>query len=349
MPRVHGYGRPDIRVDDAIEQLPGSPVCLSGAVGKLQCGHIVAGETSYRDAFGGVISKAKITDTCSREGDSGGPVISGNHAQGIFVSGNRAASSCGLISGIFATSLYIPLSRALGAFSSFGLSLLTTPAPVTCRPSRASRGPTTTPTGPGSAVRSEARSSRFRWARPVQAFGRGTDNRLYTNIFADGAWGGWQSLGAADALTEPPTVLACAGGIDVYYRGVDTRPYLRRFNGSPWEPPVKLGEIDVEGQIVAVNAQLDHVILFIRSSDDEVYYNFTDGVAPWSAGSGSAAGPTPHPPRSPGAMPPARSCWRCTRGGRTTTSGCAGSTRLAARLAALARTWAASSRTPRSG
>jgi mannan endo-1,4-beta-mannosidase len=107
----------------------------------------------------------------------------------------------------------------------------------------------------------------------LQVFARGTDDRLYTNVQTGGTWGGWQGLG--DALNEPPTVMTRPNGvIEVFYRGLDTRPYMRRFNGSAWEAAVRLGEVDVEGQIAAVpingGAQ---GMLFIRHSNGEIYFN----------------------------------------------------------------------------
>jgi len=284
VPRVDGHGTLDIAVTGDTPAADNSMACTSAGVTGLQCGLIVPGAYSGRHIDGSIFLNHKATDTCSRDGDSGGAVFSGTQAQGVLVEGNvRRVGPLGFESMCAFPALrrtgYIPIRRAL---SNLGAQLRTVPAPKPPPTSSRRWVDDGQPwDGLGGSVLGNVASVALN-AGHVQVFGRGTDNHLYTNTLTNGTWGGWQGFGGADALTGPPTVLARAGGIDVYYRGVDTRPYFRRFNGTSWEPPVKLGDIDVEGQIAAVNAQLGHVILFIRSSDDEVYYNFTDGVGPWS-------------------------------------------------------------------
>jgi len=279
VPRVTGHGvSADFAVTDGVAQTDGSFVCTSGATSGLRCGIIRPGTYNPILVSGAQMLNLKATDTCTFPGDSGGAVISGSHAQGILVVSNGVPPQCSL--NIFNRfTYYVPLSRAL---SSLNARLRTVPPPQpppTPSPSRRWTDDGQVWDGlQGSIVGRPAAVSVG--ADRVQVFGRGIDNRLHTNTSTNGEWSAWQGLG--DLLTEPPTVLARAGGIDVYYRGGDTKVYLRRFNGTGWEVPVRLGTIDVVGPITAISPQPGHAVLFVRGSDNQVKYNFTDGVAPWS-------------------------------------------------------------------
>jgi hypothetical protein len=276
VPRVHGYGAADILVGDGAEQVAGSPVCTSGRSSGLACGKIRSGEHQFTTTSGLRHERFRATDTCGMPGDSGGSVISGTHAQGLVSAGTFP---CPYFS-FSRYTYYVPIQRAL---TQLGAKLQTTPIPT----------PTPTPTpapsakwvsgkqfwgGLGGAVQGKVASVSLS-ADHLQIFGRGTDNRLYTNRQTNGSWSGWQGLG--DVVTEPPTAVARNGGIDVYYRGGDARPYYRRWNGTSWQPAVKLGDIDVRGPIEAVSSGPNSVHLFIRSSDNELKLNFLNGTV-WS-------------------------------------------------------------------
>lgn len=275
VPRVSGHGQADIRVSDANEQPAGSPVCISGARSGLVCGTIRPGEFTRTLENGRVIQRYRASNTCGGPGDSGGSVISGNHAQGLISAG---PFPCPWFSSNRFT-YYVPLQRALSATGSvLRVSAAPAPPPTPPTPSTAWTSAGRSWDGLGGAVKGNVAPVSLS-AGHLQLFARGTDDRLYTNTSADGAWSGWQGLG--DVVTEPPTVLARSGGIDVYYRGGDTRPYLRRWNGSAWEPAVRLGDIDVEGQMAAVSPRPGQVLLFAREPDDELKVNSYDGSA-WS-------------------------------------------------------------------
>ncbi|GAA1873520.1 alpha-lytic protease prodomain-containing protein [Asanoa iriomotensis] len=264
--RVNGHRRADIPVRDGIEQPGGSPVCVSGYTSRrLQCGHIRQGTYTFPEGIPRVGLRG--TDTCQMPGDSGGPVISGNHAQGLVSLGYCGAFESG--------TFYPPLENALR----MNTLLKTTPAPVTppaATPSTKWTEGTQVWSGDVGGTALGQVSAVALGPDRLHAFARGTNNNLYTNVQTNGVWATeWLNLGGG--LTDPPTVVTRAGGIDVFYRGSDTRPYFRRFNGSSWEPAVKLGDVDVEGGIAAAVYQENWVILFIRSSDDEVKYNFFDG------------------------------------------------------------------------
>jgi len=274
--RVDGHGRSDILVGDGTTQVDGSPVCLSGATSGLQCATIRSGTFDPVFAGSGPGSgqkrNLKASNACEHGGDSGGAVISGTHAQGIHIGGNKCPW-------FLKYAYFVPIQRALGAL---GAALRTTPVPTT-PPAPGMPSPKWTVAkqfwgGLGGAVQGKVASVSLS-PNSVQIFGRGTDNGLYTNKQVDGVWSGWQGLG--EVVTEPPTAVARNGGIDVYFRGGDTRPYFKRFNGTSWQPAVKLGDVDVQGSIEAVSSGPNTVHLFIRASDNELKLNFSNGTQ-WS-------------------------------------------------------------------
>jgi streptogrisin C len=66
----------------------GDRVCLSGSTSGYHCGRVEAlGETvNYGD--GNVVNGLTRTSVCAEAGDSGGPFMSGNQAQGTLSGGS---------------------------------------------------------------------------------------------------------------------------------------------------------------------------------------------------------------------------------------------------------------------
>lgn len=104
-----------VTVSGATPAAVGDPVCLSGSTSGHHCGRIEAfGETvNYGD--GAVVRGLTKTSVCAEEGDSGGPFMSGNQAQGTLSGGTGGC----LLGG---QSYFQPIGQVL---STYGLTLIT--------------------------------------------------------------------------------------------------------------------------------------------------------------------------------------------------------------------------------
>lgn len=93
----------------------GDRVCLSGSTSGYHCGRVEAvGETvNYGD--GNVVNGLTRTSICAEAGDSGGPIMSGNQAQGTLSGGSGGC----LLGG---QSYFQPIQEVL---ATYGLALLT--------------------------------------------------------------------------------------------------------------------------------------------------------------------------------------------------------------------------------
>ena len=104
-----------VTVSGATPAAVGDAVCLSGSTSGHHCGRIEAfGETvNYGD--GAVVHGLTKTSVCAEEGDSGGPFMSGNQAQGTLSGGTGGC----LLGG---QSYFQPIGQVL---STYGLTLIT--------------------------------------------------------------------------------------------------------------------------------------------------------------------------------------------------------------------------------
>jgi streptogrisin C len=115
LPYVRGPGGTLIEVHGSQQAPVGSPICRTGPTTGWHCGVIQQhnATVSYPQ---GTVSGLTRTNLCAEPGDSGGPVMSGNQAQGIISGGSGNCSSGG-------TTYYQPINPIL---SSYGLTLVTT-------------------------------------------------------------------------------------------------------------------------------------------------------------------------------------------------------------------------------
>ena len=116
-PVVNGYGSPWPTVAGSQEALTGSSVCRSGATTGWRCGVIGAKDVTINYSQGAVGGLTRTT-ACATFGDSGGPFISGNQAQGTL-SGMNSGGNCTNGGG----TIFQPIAETLGVY---GLSLVTT-------------------------------------------------------------------------------------------------------------------------------------------------------------------------------------------------------------------------------
>ncbi|WP_279781950.1 S1 family peptidase [Sphaerisporangium sp. TRM90804] len=92
----------------------GSSICRSGSTTGWRCGTVQQLNASVRYSQG-TVSGLTRTSACAEPGDSGGPYISGNQAQGVTSGGSGNCSSGG-------TTYFQPVNEILSAY---GLTLVT--------------------------------------------------------------------------------------------------------------------------------------------------------------------------------------------------------------------------------
>ncbi|MGH3999973.1 MAG: S1 family peptidase, partial [Pseudonocardiaceae bacterium] len=93
----------------------GSSVCRSGSTSGYHCGRVEAVNETVNYGNGNVVRGLARTDICAEAGDSGGPFVSGNRAQGTLSGGSGGC----LLGG---QSYFQPIAEVL---STYGLTLLT--------------------------------------------------------------------------------------------------------------------------------------------------------------------------------------------------------------------------------
>ncbi len=113
-PSVDGDGGAPITVTGSQPAPIGAAVCHSGSSSGYRCGEITATDVTANYAQG-VVTGLTETSACSEAGDSGGPFLAGDQAQGVVSGGSGDCSSGG-------STLFQPMS---GILASGDLTLLT--------------------------------------------------------------------------------------------------------------------------------------------------------------------------------------------------------------------------------
>ncbi|MGW8063605.1 trypsin-like serine protease [Streptomyces ziwulingensis] len=114
-PYVKGAGGRDVPVAGSTPAPVGASVCRSGSTTGWHCGTIQQHNTSVTYPEGTITGLTRTT-VCAEPGDSGGPFISGNQAQGVTSGGSGNCRSGG-------TTYFQPINPLLQAY---GLTLKTT-------------------------------------------------------------------------------------------------------------------------------------------------------------------------------------------------------------------------------
>lgn len=114
--KVRGGPSGAVSVHGSAEAPVGAAICRYGATTGWRCGTVLARNQTvvYAD---GVVSGLTRTNVCAEPGDSAGPFIAGNQAQGILSGGSGNCGSGG-------TTFFQPVREPLAAY---GLTLLTAP------------------------------------------------------------------------------------------------------------------------------------------------------------------------------------------------------------------------------
>ncbi|MFI6508828.1 S1 family peptidase [Streptosporangium sp. NPDC050855] len=115
IPAVDSGAGSTVPVSGARPAVEGASVCQSGSTTDWQCGRLqqLSASVTYP---GGVVSELTRTSICAEPGDSGGPIISIDQAQGVTSGGSGDCASGG-------TTYFQPIAAILTAY---GLTLKTT-------------------------------------------------------------------------------------------------------------------------------------------------------------------------------------------------------------------------------
>lgn len=114
-PYVKGPGSANLSVSGSEEVPAGSSVCRSGSTSGWRCGTVEQHDATVTYQQGTVRGLTR-TSVCAEQGDSGGPFISGDQAQGTTSGGSGDCSTGG-------TTYYQPVAEPL---ADYGLKLSTT-------------------------------------------------------------------------------------------------------------------------------------------------------------------------------------------------------------------------------
>lgn len=106
---VNGYSAGEIPVRGSAEAPVGSSVCRSGSTTQWHCGVIQQRNTSVTYPEG-TVNQVVRTSVCAEPGDSGGPYISGDQAQGVTSGGSGNCRIGG-------TTYFQPVNEILSAYS----------------------------------------------------------------------------------------------------------------------------------------------------------------------------------------------------------------------------------------
>ncbi|RCW43550.1 streptogrisin C [Halopolyspora algeriensis] len=113
-PQVNNYRGGTVTVAGAQEAPVGASVCRSGSTSGWHCGTIAAKNQTVRYQQG-TVSGLTRTDVCAEPGDSGGPFLSGDQAQGVASGGSGDCNRGGV-------TYFQPINEALQAY---GVDLIT--------------------------------------------------------------------------------------------------------------------------------------------------------------------------------------------------------------------------------
>ncbi|MFD0003277.1 glycoside hydrolase family 27 protein [Streptomyces sp. NPDC127178] len=114
----------------------------------------------------------------------------------------------------------------------------------------------------------------------IDVFVRGADSRVYRRVFADGRWGGWQSLGGR--VTDAPSVaFTDPAQWTLVTRGADGR-IVQRGPSSSWSSLGAPGDRPTYGRPSAVVDAQGRVHVVVRTSADDVWTRTRDASGEWS-------------------------------------------------------------------
>ena len=117
----------------------------------------------------------------------------------------------------------------------------------------------------------------------MDAFARGTDNKLWHRAFSGGSWSAWTSRGGS--LTSAPVVASWGPGrLDVFARGTGNALYQKSFQaGSGWTSWRRLGGL-LTSSPAATSWGPGRIDVMVRGTENRGYHkSFRSGIgwSPW--------------------------------------------------------------------
>ncbi|MGY6019188.1 glycoside hydrolase family 27 protein [Streptomyces spinosirectus] len=115
----------------------------------------------------------------------------------------------------------------------------------------------------------------------VDVFVRGTDDRAYRRVYADGRWGRWQSLGGQ--LTDAPSVaFTDPAHWTLFARGADGA-VVQRGPATGWSSLGLPGDRQTYGRPSAAVDSQGRVHVAVRTAADDIWTRTRDASGQWSA------------------------------------------------------------------
>jgi hypothetical protein len=115
-------------------------------------------------------------------------------------------------------------------------------------------------------------------ANRLDAFVRGTDNRIWQDTWNSASWSGWHALSGA-VTSDPGAVSWSANRIDLFERGVDGSLLHRYSDGTNWSSWESLGGVLSSGPDVAAWSP-NRLDVFVRGQDNALWHMYWSGT--WS-------------------------------------------------------------------
>ena len=299
----------------------GEYVCHSGNHSGTTCGAVSALNVTGETGAGLIYHMTEFSEDCGIEGDSGGPVFTGNTALGIYSGGSSNGHECPVGSGLFngETGRYTEITEATSAMGvSVGYRIGGAPFVTTNQASNVSSSQATISADVN--PNSVETHYHFEYGKtlaygssipaPDKDVGHGTGAvgvnatlgnlepstiyhyRIVATSAAGTSYGGDQQFTTVNGAS--PVIAGEAGHWWIYFQGSEGSLRDWYYNGSSW------GEWNIGGQMApGADPAAVHVgavwYIFYRGSDGALWYWYYNGASwsNWRLGGQMMAGTTP--------------------------------------------------------
>ncbi|SCL28369.1 Alpha-lytic protease prodomain-containing protein [Micromonospora pallida] len=253
----------------------GTTVCRSGATTGVQCGTILTKNATivYHGRNGGpdkVVTGLTVTDACSGPGDSGGPYVAGDQAQGVLSGGKELPCSDEDY-----RSYFQPIRPIL---HTFGLTL-----------TRYWQGWTEVPGG--QLVTSSPAVTTFSSGEHV--FARRADGQIIYTVRTGTQWSGWFPVPGGRTTPSAPAVAVHNNMLYLFVRDDAGRIHVNTSTRTAWS-----GWTEVPGGGTSPSAPTAAVVngelhLIVRAGNDKLVENVhtATGWSGWTVLPGNGATP----------------------------------------------------------
>ncbi|WP_416903839.1 trypsin-like serine protease [Micromonospora echinospora] len=241
----------------------GASVCRTGVTTGVRCGTVLATDVTvvYPGKNGGpdkVVTGLTMTDACSEPGDSGGPFVAGDQAQGVLSGGLNLP--CGDEDD---RSYFQPIRPIL---HTFGLTL-----------TRYWQG--AVPVPGGQLVASSPAVTNFGGGEHV--FARRADGQIVYTVRTGTQWSGWFPVPGGRTTPSAPAVAVHHNMLYLFVRDDAGRIHVNTATRTAWSGWVELPGGGTTPSAPAVAVVGDTLHLIVRAGNDKLVEN-VHGASGWS-------------------------------------------------------------------